>query len=94
MPGGSPQAPQTAGDLVLLDQYGAAKWRSATSGDSNTYAIMQADGNFLVTDNGNVQNPSNTAGHPGAYLVLQNNNNLAVRDANGTCLVSIWGNVC
>lgn len=58
-----------------------AVWSSGTwvsSGGESSYAIMQGDGNFVIYRNESAVWSSNTAGHPGAYLVQQDNGNLVV----------------
>lgn len=78
-----------SGDLNLYDPSGQSHWHSATTGSSGVFAKVGTDGNFAVYDTGGPpQNPSTTAGHPGARLVLTNHNNLEIIDVNGTVLTS------
>src|SRR5262249_33547664 len=51
-------------------------------------AVMQGDGNFVLyrgfkADPANAVWATNTAGHAGAYLVIQNDGNLVLYDAKG-----------
>jgi surface antigen len=67
---------QGDGNLVQYDG-GTALWSSATSG--NNYAIMQGDGNLVVYRvGGGAQWASGTAGHPGARLEVQSDDNLVI----------------
>ena len=62
---------QTNGELVVIDEFQAVRWRSDTAGTGD-HAVFQADGNFVVyTILNGTRWTSNTAGHDGAQLVLK-----------------------
>ena len=51
------------------------------------FRLMQTDGNLVVYDKlGRPWWASNTAGHPGAYLQLDRDNKLRIRDTRGNVL--------
>jgi hypothetical protein len=77
---------QGDGNLVLYrTDDDRALWASNTDGRPVTHAVMQSeDGNFVAYDaNGIPYWASNTAGHPGAWVVLQDDGNLVVYDVGG-----------
>src|SRR5215472_581328 len=69
---------QGDGNLVLYrTDNGKAMWSSSTSGQPVTYAIMQADGNFVCYDaDGHAHWATGTNGNPGAYVIVQDDGNL------------------
>ena len=67
---------QGDGNLVLYGQLGAT-WSTGTFGQS-VRAVMQDDGNFVLYNGGSTVWSTGTAGHPGAYLALQNDGNLVI----------------
>ncbi len=82
---------QSDGNLVLYQNVngaGTPRWASNTVGTFADHATMQADGNFVLYNaSGGVVWQSDTAGHPGAYLVTNGQGTLAV--SNGT--TGFWG---
>ena len=59
------------GNLVLYGP-GGAVWGSTTAGYSAGLTAMQSDGNLVVYDAGLIPRwASNTSGHSGAYLVIE-----------------------
>ncbi|QEL14334.1 hypothetical protein [Limnoglobus roseus] len=69
-------------NVVLYRTGGPALWATNTPNGAATNLAMQgADGNLVL--NG-AHWASNTAGHPGAFLVIQNDGNLVIYDASGT----------
>jgi VCBS repeat protein len=76
---------QGDGNVVLYRSSGVARW--ATSTNNAVSAIMQADGNFVLYSASHTAVwASNTAGHPGAFLVLQDDGNLVIYDSKGAAL--------
>jgi hypothetical protein len=76
---------QADGDLVVIDELGAVRWRAGTAGRGH-HAVFQNDGHFVVYDAG--QRPlwsSGTAGHSGAVLVLSTDGNVSILQ-NGVVL--------
>jgi hypothetical protein len=62
---------QGDGNLVLV-RGGKARWATKTNGKVVSRAIMQGDGNFVLYNPGGLPIwASNTAGHPGAGLIMQ-----------------------
>lgn len=78
---------QADGNLVLFNEYGDVMWASGTWGYWGAYAVMQADGNFVIYYYGYPIWASNTDGHPGARLILNFNGNMLIRDVNN---VKLW----
>lgn len=73
---------QGDGNLVLYGP-GRPMWATGTSGQV-MYAGMQDDGNFVLYAPGTVPIwASNTAGHPGAHLLVQNDGNLVIYGPSG-----------
>ena len=81
---------QFDGNLVLYDDMtGVALWGTNTGGRGAGQALLQTDGNFVVSGpSGEVHWTSGTAGNPRAYLVLQNDGNLVIYRADGR---PAWG---
>jgi hypothetical protein len=83
---------QDDGNLVLYAQgpvVQRALWNSQTAGNPGAYAVMQADGNFVVfSSSGSALWSSGTSGHPGAYLALQDDSNLIVYSQDVSALWS------
>ena len=54
-------------------------------------AVMQPDGNFMVYDvNGKAIWATNTSGHPGAALLMQNDGNLVLYNSSASNAMPIW----
>jgi hypothetical protein len=82
---------QADGDLVILDELGAVRWRSNTAGRGDR-AIFQADGHFVVYDVGNRNVwSSGTAGNDGAVLVLTADGDVRIVTAGGSVIWSGGG---
>jgi hypothetical protein len=84
---------QLDGNLVVYDLYSKALWGSDTvGGNKDRFAVMQQDGNFCIYSNypdmHNTLACSNTAGHPGAFLAVQDDGNVVIYDAGG--VLSLW----
>jgi len=63
-------------------------WDSGTANTDAQYAIMQTDGNFVITDvNGSPWWATGTDGNPGAYLALQNDGRLRIWSADNTTVL-------
>lgn len=79
---------QGDGNLVLYRHPGNAVWNSGTGGHHGAYAAMQADGNFVVQENG-LRAPdavlwnAGTWQYPESSLEVADDGNLVVRAANG-----------
>jgi hypothetical protein len=72
---------QNDGNLVLYHK-DVATWSSATNGNVNAYAKMQADGNLVVyAADGSALWHAGTWGHPGASAVVQD---------DGTVVLYTW----
>jgi hypothetical protein len=71
---------QDDGNLVLYRQTdGEPLWASNTLGQPATHAIMQPDGNLVITaSDGRPLWSSCTPNHPGAYLLVQNDGNVVI----------------
>ncbi|MGE3974952.1 MAG: hypothetical protein AB7F59_10540 [Bdellovibrionales bacterium] len=71
---------QSDNNLVLYNKQGHPLWASNTSGQPNPNSVeMQGDGNLVIYDkNGKPLWSTVTQGNPGAYLVLQNDGQLAI----------------
>jgi hypothetical protein len=84
--GGYYAAMQHDGSFVVRDAAtGNALWTSpGTFGHSGAFASMQTQGNFVVYyDGGNWS--TNACGYsPGAYLAMQDDGNLVLKNANGS----------
>lgn len=77
---------QGDGNLVVYLR-GAPIWASHTEGRRPGAAVMQGDGNFVISaDDGAPVFATNTHGHPGAVLELSNDGALVVRDRG----VELW----
>jgi hypothetical protein len=84
---------QLDGNLVIYDFYAKPLWGSNTmGGNKDRFAAMQQDGNFCIYPNypemHNALWCSNTSGHSGAFLAVQDNGNIVVYDAEG--VRSLW----
>jgi hypothetical protein len=72
---------------IVLSQGTAVLWSSGTSGPG--YAVMQGDGNFVsFAVGGEPSWHTNTWGHPGATLMVQNDGSVVIRDSAGAQLWS------
>jgi hypothetical protein len=72
--------PNPTGDQVV--------WDAHTSGTYDAYASLQLDGDLVFHDGlGNVVDISNTAGHPGDVLRVQDDGNVVLYDPGG---IPIW----
>lgn len=68
-------------DNFCLYSSGNFLWCTETNGDGIPAAIMQTDGNLcLYPTNGNAPICSGTAGHPGAYLIVQDDGHVQIID--------------
>jgi hypothetical protein len=76
-------AMRSSGGLVLYrTQVRHTWWVSTAVARVGAYAMMQADGNFVIRwPQGAPYWTTGTAGHPGASVVLQNDGNLVVVDS-------------
>ena len=76
---------QTDGDLALHDDGTRTRlWASNTAGTAPGQALLQTDGNFVVSDAAGVQRwSSGTAGNPNAYLAVQDDGNLVIYRSDG-----------
>ena len=73
-------------DNFCLYSSGNYLWCTQSVGDGIPAAIMQTDGNLcLYPTNGNAPICSGTAGHPGAYLIVQDDGHIQIIDG-GTVL--------
>ncbi len=84
---------QLDGNLVVYDLHYNALWASNTAGgNKDRFAAMQQDGNFCIyphyPDMRDTLWCSNTAGHSGAFLAIQDNGDVVVYDAGG--MPSLW----
>ena len=81
---------QADGNLVLYDDVNQVPlWGTNTRGRSAGQALLQTDGNFVVSgSSGEVHWTSGTAGNPRAYLAVQNDGNLVIYRADGR---PVWG---
>lgn len=75
---------------LCLYSAGNTPWCSQTYGQGIYQAIMQSDGNFCMYETAGQFLPicSGSAGHPGAYLTVQDSGHAQVIDTNGTVLWS------
>jgi hypothetical protein len=80
---------QSDGDLVLVDgETRDVLWSSGTSGTSPGRAILQLDGNLVVSDaSGSARWSSGTGGNRNASLVVQDDGNLVILSWDGR---TIW----
>ncbi|XP_070497560.1 chymotrypsin-like protease CTRL-1 [Chironomus tepperi] len=63
-------------------------WHANTHNTCTKFACMQTDGNFVVYDcHGVARWASNTAGHPGARIIIQGDGNLVIYSPND---VPLW----
>jgi hypothetical protein len=82
---------QVDGNLVLHDNKGGVQlWSSQTAGNIGQAVVMQADGNFVMTDDYHGTGASvwntGTAGHPGATLSVEDGGNVKIFEGD----VEIW----
>lgn len=79
---------QGDGNLVLYDENWNALWASNTPGTAAGSVEMQGDGNLVVYGAGGeaLWASGDSAGHPGAFLLVQNDGNVVIYDPNGTPL--------
>jgi hypothetical protein len=76
---------QGDGNLVLYDPTGVPLWASGTVGAAG-WVEMQADGVLVIYDAASsllFHTADETAGHPGAFLLVQDDGNVVVYDASG-----------
>jgi predicted secreted protein len=79
---------QTDGDLVIIDENGVTRWRSATAGEGDR-AVFQNDGNLVVYDaRMSSQWTSRTAGNNGAVLVLRADGDVCIVRSGGAVVWS------
>jgi hypothetical protein len=79
---------QTDGDLVIIDEFGVTRWRSATAGPGDS-AVFQNDGNFVVYD-ARMSSlwTSRTYGNNGAVLELRANGDVCIVSSGGAMVWS------
>ncbi len=80
---GSTFVKQGDGNLILYNPSQVPLWASRTSGDFNTYAVLQGDGNFVIYDNGRPLWASGTGGASPCTLHLQGDNNVLIYGPSG-----------
>ena len=73
---------QTDGDLVIIDEFGVTRWRSASAGRGD-HAVFQNDGNLVVYDRAVSLWTSRTAGNNGAVLELRANGDVCIVKSGG-----------
>ena len=75
---------QTDGDLVVTGPSGVVQ-HSCTGTGRTMYAQMETGGNFVIRDAAQaILWQSNTGGHPGAKLIMQNDGRLAIKSGTVT----------
>jgi hypothetical protein len=84
---------QADGNLVQYDRGNIALWDTGTwslpAGFKPTYAILQDDGNFVLSNEAKYPAwESASQGNPGSQLVLHDDRNLVISDADNT---AVWG---
>ncbi|WP_139491674.1 lectin [Brevibacillus dissolubilis] len=75
------------GDLVLVSIDGRTLWHTGTAGTSTSGLYMTPDGDCQLIWFDTYLFHTNTAGHPGAFLVVQDDGNLVVYTPEG---VPLW----
>ena len=80
---------QSDGDLVEYSELGNGQesrvWSSGTAGNPGASALMQPDGNLVVSsDKGVALWSTNTSGNPGATLSLQDDANIVIYRTDGS----------
>jgi hypothetical protein len=75
---------QGDGNLVLYDQGWRPLWDTGTWGTDPGYVEMQGDGNLVMVNasGGFVWDVGVTAGHPGAWLIVQDDGNVVIYDGS------------
>jgi pimeloyl-ACP methyl ester carboxylesterase len=75
---------QGDGNLVLYDQGWRPLWDTGTGGTDPGYVEMQGDGNLVMVNasGGFVWDVGVTAGHPGAWLIVQDDGNVVIYDGS------------
>jgi pimeloyl-ACP methyl ester carboxylesterase len=75
---------QGDGNLVLYDQGWRPLWDTGTWGTDPGYVEMQGDGNLVMVNaaGGYVWDVGVSAGHPGAWLIVQDDGNVVIYDAS------------
>ena len=76
-----------AGGNLVLHQGATVIWSSGTS-TPGAHAVLQGDGNLVVYSGSTPLWASNTAGNPGAYLVVWDDGKLALISTAGSTLWS------
>ena len=69
---------QGDGNLVVYGANDSVKWASYSQNQGGDTAVMQTDGNLVIYANGRALWNSGTYNNAGAYLVFQDNGDLAV----------------
>ncbi|MDP9314284.1 MAG: hypothetical protein M3R24_25955 [Chloroflexota bacterium] len=82
---------QHDGNLVLYKRRSGpwrALWASNTDGQGVEKALMQGDGNFVLSDQNRTHAfwTTKTDGHPGAYMQIQDDANVVIYDSAGKAL--------
>jgi hypothetical protein len=79
---------QTNGDLVIIDEFGVTRWRSATAGPGDR-TVFQNDGNLVVYDAQMFSLwTSRTPGNNGAVLELRANGDVCIVNSGGAVVWS------
>ena len=79
---------QADGNLVLYKVGGGVIWSAGTVGSGADSAVMKNNGQFAIQNGANVnQWDAGTNGHHGAFLHLQNDQNLLVKDGSSCSLI-------
>ena len=79
---------QNDGNLVLTNLASLrAVWASGTVNARPGQAVMQSDGNLVITNDGTAVWSSRSAGSPGAFVALQGDGNVVVYNTKG---VGLW----
>lgn len=84
---------QQDGNIVEYRDDGFVCWQTGTnqSGYPTVKFFMQGDGNLVLYKNNVAVWSSQTNGHPGAFLRLDENGSLVLREANNTYIKTISG---
>lgn len=84
---------QGDGHLVQYSPTGIPVWYTGVHGPGVGPPVMQADGNLVIRRGDTIAWSSNTAGNPGARLVVQGDGNLVIYSRDGRPLWWTWDGV-
>lgn len=84
---------QADGHLVQYSPSGVPVWYTGVHGPGVGPPVMQADGNLVIRRGDTTAWSSNTAGNPGARLVVQGDGNLVIYSRDGRPLWWTWDGV-